>query len=519
MSLIEQLLINAVTDRDALAWIEPQQHAPAVSFTWSDIGTQILQAATRLAAHGVAAGDHVAIVCDNSRELVVLINALRLVGFCACPDQPPRSAVDVVIDVRLPDSHVADLLQHCDARFVLIGSTHRDRSIRLPEGCSAIPVDRLCCTQPPLPEDLPTLQQAADWTARLGAGDVEAIMYTSGTTASPKGVVLTHGNLASNAAGKLAAVPQQPTDRRLTLLPISHAYARTCDVGTWILSRSVLAVDSGYQGLLRSAAAVRPTLINLVPHLAEKIAQAGRDAEDPRQGLANLGLDQLRLMGCGGAAMPPGTFADFADWGITVIQGYGLTESSPVICSSTPDDAAPGVVGRPISGVELKLDAHGQILCRGEGVAETYYKQPAAMAARMVDGWLQTGDLGQVDAHGRLQVLGRIDDLIVLSTGRKVMPASIESRICQLPGIEHAIVTGIDQPVLTVWIATDRAELSETEAERWQQKIATHLSDLPSHAIPRIVRNIRVPLAVESGTLTAKGTVRRRQVMAQLEHA
>ncbi|WP_417730162.1 AMP-binding protein [Rosistilla oblonga] len=517
MSLIEQLLANAVEHPTALAWIDVLDHASTRSISWSDIGIQTLQAAERLAAWGISPGQHVAILCDNSRQLVVLLGALRLVGLYSDDDHPPRSAVDIVIDVRLPDSHVARLIDHCDARFVLIGSTHCDRSIPMPADCRAIAVDTICSPQHATAADAATLQLASDWAADLDPTQTEAIMYTSGTTADPKGVVLSHGNLASNAAGKLAAVPQQPDDRRLTLLPISHAYARTCDVGTWILSRSVLAADSGYQGLLRMAAAVRPTAMNLVPHLAEKIAHVARAAETPQQGLASLGLDRLRLLGCGGAAMPPGTFKDYSDWGITVIQGYGLTESSPVICSATPQDAAPGVVGRPVAGVQLKLDARGQILCRGTGLAKTYYKQDAAMAARMDDGWLQTGDLGRLDAEGRLQVLGRIDDLIVLSTGRKVMPAEIESRICQLPGITHAIVSGNGQPVLTAWIATESASLTEADAGRWREKIADRLSDLPTHAIPRVVRAIDVPLAVESGTLTAKGTVRRSVVMSQLE--
>ncbi len=166
-------------------------------------------------------------------------------------------------------------------------------------------------------------------------------------------MTLSYDNLFQNASGKLLAVPQTPGDVRLTLLPIWHAYARTCDLITWLLSGCSLAIGFGFADWLRLAPIVRPTLINTVPSMAQRIA----DTE-----FASRSTSRLHLLGCGGAAMSEALFDPFTDRGITVIQGYGLTEASPVICSATPQNARPGYVGCPIAGCETRITKRGD--CR-----------------------------------------------------------------------------------------------------------------------------------------------------------
>lgn len=171
------------------------------------------------------------------------------------------------------------------------------------------------------------------------------ILWTSGTTGVPQGVILSQRNLTGNAFAKLNAVPQQPDDIRLCVLPVSHAYARTCDLGTWLLSGCTLAITLGHAGLRRLAPLIRPTLINAVPSIANRMLQ-----ED----MASIGIDRLRLLGCGGAAISESSFQHWKVRGVTVIQGYGLTETSPVICSATPDNASPSLVGDLVDGWEVR---------------------------------------------------------------------------------------------------------------------------------------------------------------------
>jgi long-chain acyl-CoA synthetase len=171
------------------------------------------------------------------------------------------------------------------------------------------------------------------------------ILFTSGSSGQPKGVVLSRKNLFTNAYAKLSAVPQDEADVRLTILPLWHAYARTCDMMTWLLSGCTLAIDHGWNGWQRLAPVVFPTLINTVPSVAARLMATAIDSP---------AACKLRLLGCGGAAMTTELFAQFGRRRITVIQGYGLTETSPVVCSRIAMECATGLRGN--SGQRL-LDA------------------------------------------------------------------------------------------------------------------------------------------------------------------
>src|SRR6056297_683201 len=165
---------------------------------------------------------------------------------------------------------------------------------------------------------------AFDWQPPADAAE-QLILWTSGTTAEPRGVSLSGGALRANAAGKLAAAPQTTDDRRLTVLPLWHSYARTCDLGTWLQSGCGLAVSLGWNGLAERAPHTAPTLLNVVPRLAMRLLDA--DDEPLRKRLTKLGLGQLRMLGCGGAPLAANDFLALQDAGLCVIHGYGLTEA------------------------------------------------------------------------------------------------------------------------------------------------------------------------------------------------
>ena len=317
------------------------------------------------------------------------------------------------------------------------------------------------------------------------------VLWTSGTTARPKGVTLTHRNLCGNAQAKLSAVPQYDDDVRLTSLPLCHAYARTCDFGTWLLSGCTLAVGLGFDAWQALARHASPTIANVVPSLAKRLLKS-----DP----AAVGCDRLRLLGCGGAAMNETDFLAWESRGVTVIQGYGLTEASPVICSATPEDAQPGFVGSFVDGWEHEI-RDGQLFVRGEHVMHGYWNDERSTSERIHDGWLTTGDMVEQASSGQIKILGRADDMIVLPNGRKLHPQLIEREIEQIDAVDHAMVV-FTQGSLAVWIDGDSNLVD-------QSTISQQLADRPAWQRPRAIHFFDPPLSQSSGELTAKGNIRR----------
>lgn len=357
-------------------------------------------------------------------------------------------------------------------------------------------------------------QALLDRQTRHSHDHPSVILMTSGTSGRSKAVTLSRQNLSTNAMAKLVAVPQTPDDLRLTLLPICHAYARTCDLGTWLLSGSRLAISSGWDGWQRLAAQLRPTLINTVPSIAMRMLEL--PAASPE-------TSRLRLVGCGGAALPADAFERFRWRGITVIQGYGMTETSPVICSATPENARAGFVGTPVAGWQTRVDADGRLSVRGEGVMVGYWGDADGMAQRCIDGWIDTGDIVEVDpADGQFRILGRADDRITLSNGRKLYPLPIEQRVMLVPQIRHAILVANDRHT-ELWIdiqgrnTTDSYKIREAGGvDSWGERIARELCDLPAWQLPRRVFLMPQSLVEIAGMLTAKGTPVRPRVMAQV---
>lgn len=324
------------------------------------------------------------------------------------------------------------------------------------------------------------------------------ILWTSGTTSKPLPVLLSAEGQFANAAAKLKAAPQTQSDLRLTVLPLSHAYARTCDFGTWLLSGCTLAVCLGYQSMLRRLEQLEPHLINTVPAMASRMLR-----ERPKN------LDHLRLLGCGGAPLDQSAFREWQSWGVTVIQGYGLTETGPVISSATPSNAAPGLVGKPVDGWETAIK-NGQLLVRGPHTMLGYLGQPEATQARMsADGWLATGDLVERDSTTQqFRVLGRMDDVIVLASGRKLHPAGIEREAEQIDGIQNALL--YYQKNLQLWLNLENG----IQLESVKDEVLQILSMQPT-TIRCELKTFRPNLSTATGELTAKGTIRRGHVIQQ----
>ncbi len=340
----------------------------------------------------------------------------------------------------------------------------------------------------------------ARWHQGEAADRPALVLWTTGTLAHPKGVVLSHRNLMSNAAAKLAAVPQSVEDIRLTTLPLSHAYARTCDFGTWLLSGSTLVLSLGHRGWQTLGRHHPPTIANVVPSLAMRLLEPEYESSRAR----------LRWLGVGGAPLSHDAFRRYQALGVTVIQGYGLTETSPVVCSATPANAMPGWVGRAVDGCEVELRA-GRLFVRGPGVMIGYWQDDAATRDRVDDcGWLDTGDVAERDeATGQYRIIGRGDDILVLASGNKLHPREIEAMVEELPGVAHAMLL-IHADELQLWLDLTGDAASSFVVEQVELRLAS---------VARWMRPAKVavfdpPLSVSANELTFKGGLRRQTILS-----
>jgi long-chain acyl-CoA synthetase len=288
----------------------------------------------------------------------------------------------------------------------------------------------------------------------LGGDDLATIMYTSGTTGNPKGVMLTHSNLLSNACACNEASPRGPETVLLCWLPLSHIYARTVDHYVALAAGVVLCLAESAETLVEDLAEVRPTHMSSVPRFYEKLLTAvgSPDLEKTGRRLRDIFGPRIDWLGSGGAPLPPAIAEAYRAAGLPVLQGYGLTESSPVISFNRKSYFKLETVGQLLPGVEVAIAPDGEVLTRGPHVMKGYWKDPQATAEAIREGWLYTGDLGRLDAEGFLSITGRKKDLLVLSSGKKVVPTYLEGLLLVDDCIDQVAIYGEGRNFLTALV-------------------------------------------------------------------
>jgi long-chain acyl-CoA synthetase len=394
--------------------------------------------------------------------------------------------------------------------------------------------------------------------------DLAAIVYTSGTTGRPKGVMLSHRNIVSNVYAVLANMPVFPADVFLSFLPLSHALERTAGYYLPMAAGATVVFARSVQALMNDLARVRPTVLISVPRIYERayrtireslahrpvsraafalavrigwgrLERASREADRPpllERAIWPL-LDRwiaarvrrsfggrLRAAVSGGAPIPPSVGKAFLALGVPLLQGYGLTESSPVVASNRPGDNALESVGPPLPGVEVKIGEHDELLVRSPSVMLGYWHRPED-TARVLDaeGWLHTGDQAAIE-DGLLYIRGRIKDIIVTSTGEKIAPADLESAILADPLFEQVMVLGEAHPYLAALVVLDRtlwaqeaarlglnamepaALRSQAALNRVLERMAHAVRSFPAYATPRAVSLSLEPWTIDAGLVT-----------------
>jgi long-chain acyl-CoA synthetase len=520
---------------------------------WRDIpAREIADYAARwqafLRTEGLVRGDRVALCLKNGIHWVAADQAALGLGMVVVPlyaDDNPEN--------------VSWCLQNSGARLLVVESSRMAAALARAGG-SRLP--RILC----LSADPGSTDQTVEGALPKRAGEFEVvpleegalatICYTSGTEGRPKGVMLTHGNILANVAACDRLHLARGDDVFLSLLPLSHMFERT---GGYYLPLSLgakVAYARSVSHLAEDIASERPTVMFAVPRVFEKFAAAieqalarstvrkrlfgmvvaaGGRAVRGEAGLADrlvLALlrnrvagpvlsrlgGRMRLAILGGAPLDPSIAWLFLGLGLPVLQGYGMTEASPVISVNRPENNVPESVGAPLDNVEARIAETGELLARGPSIMKGYWNNPEASAKSLDrEGWLHTGDLAEI-RDGRIYIRGRLKDVLVLSNGEKLPPQDVELAILGDQTFEQAILVGEGRPFLTLVTVT-----KETEEKSLIQRANDRLKEFPRYIRVRRIVATREPWTVENGLLTPTLKVRRERVQqkfgAEIEQA
>jgi long-chain acyl-CoA synthetase len=541
---------------------------------------RVRQVAMGLRSLGIRAGDRVAMLSENRPEWPITDLAILSLGAVNVPIYTTQAVEQVryiLNDSGARVLFISGKRVHRHARRGLEGVETIEKTIFFdPEAVSLVPgaltLDELERRGEQQERDEPGVFE--ECVEKVRGEDLATIIYTSGTTGEPKGVMLSHSNFVSNIQAISRTLPIYPTDVALSVLPLSHIFERGCFYVFCNCGVSVYFAASFDQvgEFLRE---VRPTVMTAVPRLFEKVyqkivatgAKAGGwkskifnwslgigqeygQALDERQALP-LGLKmkhaladrlvyskwragvggRLRYFVSGGAAMSPTLAHTFNAAGITILQGYGMTETA-IVCANRPDDNKVGSIGRLFPGIEAKFAEDGEILLRGPNIMQGYYGHPEATAEAIKDGWFATGDVGHLDKHGHLYITDRKKDLFKLSNGKYVAPQLVESLLKQSAFVGQAVVIGAGRKTTAALIVPEwdalaaalrekgenapdtRPELSRHPAavKIVQEQVSLLTAGLSDYERVRKVALIPDEFTVDGGELTPTLKVKRRVV-------
>ncbi len=543
-----------------------------VEHDWSQSVAAVGRWQEGLRREHLATGERVAIMLGNRPEWAFLDLAALGLGLVTVP-----------LFVNDRPENVAHMLQDSGARMLLVEGRAQLHALS-----SIAPVlralKRVLVLDPAGSDDggeLPPFVSVRYWLAPSGAAvdlctdadRLATIVYTSGTTGRPKGVMLSHANILWNAYASLMRVPALPTDLFLSFLPLSHTLERTAGYFLPMMAGATVAFARSIPQLAEDLETIRPTALIAVPRIFERVharisdslaaaprarralvdlaVRVGWKRFEHRQGrrgwsadlLLAPALDQLvgarirarlggrlRVVVCGGAPLSPRIGRFFIALGIPIVQGYGLTEASPVISVNALEDNIPESIGPALDGVEVRLGDDEELQVRSPGLMLGYWGQSDATAAVIDrDGWLHTGDQARI-VHGHLFITGRIKDTVVLANGEKVAPADLEQAIAADALFSQVLILGEGRPFLSALVVLDAARGERLAAElrasagaavdwndaRLQQRLLARINDRLA-AFPGFAKILRVavaaePWSVEAGLMTPTMKLRRARI-------
>jgi long-chain acyl-CoA synthetase len=545
----------------------------------SEVAERVRHSARGLTSLGVRRGDRVGILSENRPEWAIADFACLTAGL-----------TDVPIYPTLPADQIAYVLKDSGAVAIFVSNKTQAEKIReiraqLPALKTVIGFDESPGLVNMSMADLQKRGAEGETSTSIATykedallvkpDDVATIIYTSGTTGEPKGVMLTHDNIYSNVAASRKAIPFEGRDTGLSFLPLSHIFERMAGHYMMFATGTSIAYAESIDTVAANMGEVRPTLVLSVPRLYEKMyariletaltggflkkkiffwarGVAERWANEKLAGREPGGLlamqyaiaqklvfsklkartgGRLRYFVSGGAPLSPDINKFFYAAGLEILEGYGLTETSPVIAVNTPENFRIGTVGKPIDGVEVKIASDGEILTRGPHVMKGYYNKPdATREAIEPDGWFHTGDIGEI-RDGFLAITDRKKDIIVTAGGKNIAPQPLENKVKTNKYVAQAVMLGDKRkfPSMLVvpnfeqlerWatkrniIWTDRAQLLRmpTIQAKMEKEVARELAGAAHFEVPKKIGLIEHDFSIEKGELTPTQKVKRRAI-------
>jgi long-chain acyl-CoA synthetase len=538
-----KLILDCIYDHEAahpqqVYLTQPTGGGAVQDYTWG----QVLDQARRMAAHlqgrGLGAGSHIAILSKNCAHFFMAELAIWMAG----------GTTVAIFPTEGPDT-IRYVLEHSDAKLLFVGKLDdwKSQAPGVPAGmpCIALPLAP--------PTTLDKWDELAAKSAPLAgrpprkADDLAMIIYTSGSTGQPKGVMHSFGRISAASQGFIdnlaARMPAGVPWRVMSYLPLAHVFERAViECVSWMRGDVHVFFAEALDTFVADLNRARPTLFVSVPRLWLKFQQ-GVFAKMPpkkldfllsipilgkivgRKVLTGLGLDQVRMAASGSAPIPAELIAWYRKLGLNLFEGYGMTEDFAFSHASTDDANAPGYVGKPYDGVDVKLSEEGEILIKSPGQFIGYYKRPDLDAEVFTsDGYFRTGDKGERRADGLLKLTGRVKELFKTAKGKYVAPAPIENRINEHIMVELSMVSGVGQPsayALVVLSEDLRPRLGDAqvkaqvqaEMEQLLRRVNAGIADYEKLQMLVLASE---PWTIENGCLTPTMKIKRSRIEAEV---
>jgi len=542
--------------------------------TWREMLSEVARWQAALAGLALQRGDRVAVMLRNCPYWMMFDQAAMSLGLVVVP----------LYTVDRPDN-LAYIVNDADVKVLLFENAEQWQALRTVRDRLGgikrfVSIDALRNGVEPR---LKSMEEFLPPTAQLQAAkpcemnELASIIYTSGTTGKPKGAMLSHANMLTNAHACLDTFTVHGDDLFLSFLPLSHTFERTLGYYLPVMTGSTVAFARSIPQLSEDLQTIRPTILISVPRIYERMYAAIRarlDEGSPlRRKLFHLAVEtgwarfergqgrgswkpsfllwpllqklvaqkildklggRLRVAVSGGAALAPEISRVFIGLGLPVVQGYGLTETSPVISGNRLENNFPDSVGQPIRDVQVRLGEQGALLVKGPNVMLGYWNNPEATRDMIdSDGWLNTGDVAHISGSGHIYITGRIKDIIVMSNGEKVPPTDMELALLHDPLFDQVMVFGEAHPYLVVLAVLNeeawqhfaheigiRADMPETLTDsrveaKMLRRVARNLRGFPGYAKVNRVLLLREPWSVENGLLTPTLKIKRAEIAQQ----
>lgn len=432
ISTIREILVQAEQNygtEDAIRYKIGKDAIEAKSYT--DLKRDSESFSGVLEALGVQ-GSHVALTGMTSYPwLVTYLGTVNSKNVC------------VPLDVSLPMEEMCELIDRSDAAVLVVDEVRKDVMLAAKAKCPKL---KFVISMQKKAEDGEALSFWQLLEKHKGAysyepkpEDLATIMFTSGTTGKSKGVMLTHRNLAENATCLDMKFPERTV--LLSVLPVHHAYCLSMDILKGLSLGSIICINDSLIRMAKNIKLFRPNVILMVPLMIETMAKKLQEAAalPPEIVKREVFGEQFHTICSGGAYMPPAMLDLFGKYGITILQGYGMTECAPVISTTVSWNIRIGSVGQLMPNCEAKV-VDEELWVRGSSVMQGYYQMPKETEETLVDGWLRTGDLGYVDEEGFVYLTGRKKNLIITKNGENVSPEELENRLSEAPIIQEVLV-------------------------------------------------------------------------------